>query len=609
MQKKSAGVLSSIILAAGWFGLVAGLVEGAGLLGLQELNWLNWNIARTAVTLEILWISPLFNFVGDLLLGVLICTCAILLPKWPWVRIAVLISFFLMILDWLLLSGRISHSGALVLAAGLTAAFVRWYSRNEQRAFAFWRKTLPLVAAVVILLVAGVQGRSWWQERSTIANLPPAAPGSPNIVLVIVDTLRADHVSAYGYSRPTTPNVDRLAQQGVLFENAYSTSSWTLPSHASILSGRYPFKLDADYTFTKPVRRLPEALAERGYRTAAISANTSWFTRRHGFGPGFAHFEDFFTSLEDCFARTLYGRKAVHYVFPLWGRESYPGLRRAATIVDSALSWIGRDSSRPYFVTLNLMDVHDPYLPLQPWRNKFSRVPNPGGRLNEYFGNPNPHLTPEQLQEEIDAYDGGLAYLDEQLARLFAALDSNTLVIFTSDHGEFFGEHSLFFHRNALYLPVLHVPFIVHWKGHLPAGTRIVTPVTNASLPATILDLIDAPAEKEFAIASIAPLLKSAGTRADFPLPLAGMAKMPFEVMKHTPAYHGAMQSVIDLRWQFIRHEALGNELYDIGADPKQTRNLVGTPEGQALVHVFARQLESALRSGSTPLNLLSNNR
>jgi arylsulfatase A-like enzyme len=414
-----------------------------------------------------------------------------------------------------------------------------------------------------------------------------------------VDTLRADHLSSYGYHRPTSPRLDALAQQGVLFETAIATSSWTLPSHVSLVTGRYAYENPARGSPLDPsLPTIAEAFRARGYRTGAFSANTFFFSRQVGFGRGFIRFEDYFHSWADRAARTLYGRKVSQYLLQRLGFEDIPGRKLAEHVTAGTLDWIA-DDPRPFFVMLNYFDTHDPYLPPQPWRNKFSRQPNPGGVLNSFLLRYYPEMSPEQLQGEIDAYDGALAYVDDQIGRLLDALAQqgrleNTIVVITSDHGEMLGEHELFLHRNCLYREAIHVPLILRWPGRLPAGARIAQPVSIASLPATLMELVGAE-NAAFPGPSLAPLWQLPLPVANWPDPLAELAQFPFEPVKREPAYHGAMQSLVSPAWHYIEHEKFGPELFHWENDRAQTHNLAVTPEGRPVADALAAQLKQRL--------------
>ena len=235
------------------------------------------------------------------------------------------------------------------------------------------------------------------------------------------------------------------------------------------------------------------------------------------------------------------------------------------------------------------MDTHDPYLPPDPFRNKFSQVENPGGLINDRIGQGDPELTPDQIQSEIDAYDGSIAYVDDAIGKLLAGLDElgqaeNTLVIITSDHGEAFGDHGVFLHSHSLYREEIRVPLIMWQPGKLPAGTRVTQAVSNVSLPATLMDLVFSEG-RLFSSPSLVKLIDTAEKGApdeggDWPMPLSEMAQKPWAPQR-APASSGDLKSLIGTRWHYIEHEANGPELYDLVTDTAETNNLAGRPEVQ----------------------------
>src|SRR5262245_34109497 len=326
--------LRDILPLSLWFGLVAGLIEGLVFLlflFLLQFEWVSRAILLPDVAVELIWISPLFN---ALLFGVIGLGLVALFrlaggARWaPAVAFSVSLFSFLSFLDWLalLLSRRLHQLSLAVMAAGLAAVFTRFVRKREDRALRFWRRSLPWLAVAVALVFAGVESGLWLRERMAVAALTSAPPAAPNVLMIVVDTLRADHLSGYGYARPTSPRLDRLAQEGALFESAFSASSWTAPSHASLLTGRHPHEHGVEWQTPRAVRegRYPtwaEALKERGYRTAAFSANSFWFTRPMGFGRGFIRVEDFFESPSDMALRTFYGRAFEQVVLRRLGIE------------------------------------------------------------------------------------------------------------------------------------------------------------------------------------------------------------------------------------------------------------------------------------------------
>jgi arylsulfatase A-like enzyme len=404
--------------------------------------------------------------------------------------------------------------------------------------------------------------------------------------VLIVDTLRADHLSSYGYGRPTSPTLDRLAREGVLFENAFSTSSYTLPSHASLLTGLYPFQHGVEWQTSKhpaalPLSNLPETLQTLGYRTGAFSANTFWFSREHGFGRGFHHFDEYFHSVEDAFMRTAYGRIVTRGLLQRIGTPDIPARRRAASINSALLSWIKRDRDAPFFVVANYMDVHDPYLPPQPYRSAFSAGPEPpGGILHWELNIPN-RLSPEELQGEIDAYDGGIAYVDSQIGALVSLLearntDRDLLLIVTSDHGDEFYEHGGFLHGTHLYREVVHVPLIIWQPGRVPAKVRIETPVTNASVAATILRELGIDWHAA-AAPPLQPLWQAPGPH-DWPAALAELSHRPW-TREGAPVRDGSLRALVKGTFHYIEHDARKPELYDWSVDPREAVNLATRPE------------------------------
>jgi arylsulfatase A-like enzyme len=263
------------------------------------------------------------------------------------------------------------------------------------------------------------------------------------------------------------------------------------------------------------------------------------------------------------------------------------------------LRWIEGDRDRPFFAFLNYFDVHAPYIPPQPYRGQFSEEEEPGGRISTDWDMDHIYvpLTPEQLQGEIDAYDGAIAYVDAEIARLLGELQArelaqDTLVIVTSDHGESFGEHGLLEHHNSLYREVIHVPLIFWWPGHVPEGARIATPVTNAALPATLLDLLGESDQTTFPGPSLAQLWQEPSPNPDWPDPLAEVGQVDWVPAQHLPR-DGAMKAVISGQSHYVTHEQRGEELYDWQSDPEELNDLSQVPEYQPVVDQFRAYLET----------------
>ena len=584
-------------LTAG-FGLVAGLVEGLLLFGLRQSGWLTWRLQNRAYSYETLWIAPLADLALFTLAGVVFALVAFPFRKrLPVGKIFWFMFSFLCVFDWLfiILFGKISLIAVLILAAGLSVQVVNMLSKREALVSQRLTRGLPQLAGITLAIFIIVQGGGWIRERIGTANLPQAGSDAPNVIVIVVDTLRADHLSAYGYERETSPFLDSLAAEGVRFENAISPSSWTQPSHASMLTGRYTYEHQAE---TKPLDNrfatIGEAMQAEGYRTGAFSANTLFFTRRQGFGRGFLHFEDNYQSVPDAFLNSsLYGflfdfyglRKVLNY-------EGAPERKLASDVNASAVRWAER-SDQPFLLFINYFDVHDPYTPPEPYRSRFTSVPNPGGLINGYVERYHPELTPEQLQSEIDAYDGSINYVDDQIKALFGELEQrglleNTIVVVTADHGESLGEHGLLQHSASLYRQEIHVPLIV-WGAGVPAGKEIDTPVSTIALPSTILDLLGAN-DGTFPAQPLT-LLFDGNVPAGWAQPISEVAQ--FEgAAEQNPTTYGEMKSVIGDDLQYIVHEEFGDELYNWRSDPQETDNLSADPALATALDAFKNYLK-----------------
>ena len=605
----------SVLLLSLWLGIFAGLVEGLGLLLFQRVNWARWG-PMIHVSAPIIWISPIVDTALFLIVSLLGWLLSFAGNRIPTEKIIVALLAFLAVYDWLSVTARLYRPACVIFALGTAVAYARWFSAHNRATLQFCKRSLPILLVVYFVALAGIEGIPRWRERSATIDLRRAPAGAPNVLLVVIDTLRADHVSSYGYSRPTTPNLDRLAKEGVLFENAVAPSSWSLPSHVSLVTGRYLHDHKVGNVQPEPwfgwgtsglggFSTIGEALEQHGYRTGAFSANRTYFSRDLGFGRAFIHFEDYFSSAADAFVRTLYGREFSRVYLirsnkslvkrilrragfsslldqDAEGSGSYGGAfgirKHADEVNQELLSWIDERSDHPFFAMLNYFDVHDPY------------------------GGPYSYPKPAWPQEtEIDRYDDGVKYVDDCLGRLIHELNArgvskNTIVIVTSDHGESLGQHYLMTHGRALYWELIHVPLVIWYPRAVPVGTVVNEPVTNLAIPATIMQFVNA-SQPTFLGPGLAETWnRSPGTRLPDPISelveskYAGKHDQQADQLIPTAA-SGSMETVISPKWQLIVHQRLGMQLYNWNADPGETNNLIDTPEGRAT----AEQLKSGV--------------
>jgi len=589
-----------------WFGVVAGFGEGFGLLLFQRINWRQW--ARVMhVSKEILWISPVVDLGFFLLIGLAIAALSRIFRGIRAIRVLVFLLIFLTAYDWLMVTGHFYRRAALLFALGVAVAFGRWLRQHQATSVNGWRRSAPWLVAALAVVIVGIEGGKWTNERLAGSNLPMAVSGSPNVLVIVVDTLRADHLSSYGYPRTTSSNIDRLAHDGVLFENAIAPSSWTLPSHASLVTGRPVHEHGMGNVWPMPwlgwgkagLNALPtlgEALQKQGYRTGAFSANRIYFTSNVGLGRGFIHFEDYFDGMGDSLVRTQFGRefarlymnrspkskftRAFRYVgLSSWldkdseGSGDYGGIygirKRADEVNRETLHWIARDREHPFFAFLNYLDVHFGY----------------GGPA----GYPKPTWDHGTI---IDEYDAGVKYTDDFIGQLLNGLDrlgllKNTIVIVTSDHGEALGDHGLSFHGAALYWDLVHVPLIIYSQTHVPRGVRVEHPVTNGDIANTVFSLVGTK-ENPFPGSTLAafwgPSAPENSPNVLSELPQTNTIVSADRAMqgKIPIATDGWMKSVVSSHWQLIRHEKFGDQIYDWRSDSAESTNLIDTPRGRS---------------------------
>jgi arylsulfatase A-like enzyme len=562
----SRNTYSDILISAAWWGLLAGLLEGAA--------YYRYPLLRNP---DLPWIAVLFACAVFLVLGLVFASLARFI-RWRALFAGVNLVFALVAFYDCATVGVGDHGERVLMRvvalalAGCVALAVWKFSVGWQ---GMQRKTVICIAVFALLYTGVPPARRALRERRELAGVS-GANHAPNVLVIIVDALRADHLSTYGYSRETSPYATKLASQGVLFQNAIAATSWTLPSHASILTGRLPHETGADRPDGSVDQSMPnvaESFRRRGYRTAAFSANWWFFARRLGFGPGFVHFEDF-ASVSSAIAQTNLGQRIQNLLLKLGVLQAAIGRARAEQINGRMLHWLDRGTG-PFFIVANYMDVHEPYLPPLDCFHRFSKLARPEGQV--FIGNPQmDHLTPPQIQNEMDAYDASIYCLDGQIAALVRALQkrqlmSNTIVVFTSDHGDGFGEHGLMSHGNSLYRELVHVPLIMVGPG-IPAGTVVEHPASMMWLAPSLLSLTGASTQP-----FPGPAMNVAWTGASQPLwpdPVSELAQMYQDA--NAPNYTSALLSVVTARWHLIAGGPKGEELYDRGGDKAEAHNLAG---------------------------------
>ncbi len=358
---------------------------------------------------------------------------------------------------------------------------------------------------------------------------PAEPPPAPDVIWISVDTLRADHLSAYGYERETSPNLDRLADAGVRFETCLSTTSWTLPAHLSMLTGLAisAHGIDDERIFHAVGRpgapeRVPlrgvfasEVLAAAGYRTAG-RFTWEYLEADYGFGPGFETWERVGgtiysdATLERRYQRLVdVGNETLLETWRAERPEEFDFQRPTDEFaVDAGLAWLEASAGgeAPRFLFLHLFDPHDAYVPSAPFDRAFTepayRGPIDGRAVSSPESPVRAGMDPADLRQLIALYDGEIAWSDSQLGRLFDHVAASergrdTLTFVTSDHGEEFFEHGGKTHRGQLYLESVRVPWILNWPRAVRGGRVVEGPVGLIDQAPTLYGLLglDAPVE------------------------------------------------------------------------------------------------------------------
>ena len=380
------------------------------------------------------------------------------------------------------------------------------------------KKKVYLLLSVVAVMSGG--GLLWALDKKG---------ARPNIILITVDTLRADHVGSYGAGLVATPVMDGIARDGILFENAYCPKPHTAPSHATILTSLYPRQHGVmlnGHSLPHRFETLAEVLREEGYVTSAFVA-VFMLSAEFGFDQGFERFDD----------------------------EMEHGLRTAGEMVHKILPWLEKNAGKSFFMWIHLYDPHVPLIPPEPFKSKY-----PG-------------------DDYTSLYRAEVAYTDSRLGLILAALkalsiEEETIVILTSDHGESLGEHDYWGHGQQLYEVSVRVPLIVKIpeklsakKGILPRSSRIQARVRIMDIFPTVLELLGIEERTGLQGSSFLPLMrKNHGLHRD-----VYMANMPPEKNAIPPYQENA---VLMGQWKLIRFHGSDDEIYNLIEDPDEQNDM-----------------------------------
>ena len=460
--------------------------------------------------------------------------------------------------------------------------------------------------------------------------------GQPNIIVILIDTLRADHLSCYGYQRRTSPCIDHIAEHGLLYESAISPAAWTPPAHASLFTGTYPSRHGVDRSqlvLNPELIPLPEALRRHGYRTFGISSNY-WLSRETGFDRGFDVFMHSWQLVQTIGTNTPLQRQqrkhdvgldTLHETANRYGPSHTCGnavnalyerltqtLRRSFHAFDDGAwrvnhqvqRWVAdwKRTDQPFFAFLHYMEPHIRYVPPAPYYALHLPAGVDPERARKVNQDPWRYLTGRAEMSEEDfailsgLYDGEISYVDSRIGQLYALLQKagllrNTLLIITSDHGENLGEHQLMDHAFCVYDTLLRVPLVVCFpSSECPPGERVTQQVQTVDLLPTILAMAGVRDEDLWSQVQGLPLFPTDLRGQNGRLAIAEYLEPqpPLQVLRNRyPGFDGSrydrtLRAVRASNYKYVWASDGSDELYDLSKDPAEEHNIISAEEGQA---------------------------
>lgn len=383
------------------------------------------------------------------------------------------------------------------------------------------------------------------------AACPEAGSERPNVLLIAVDTLRADRLGCYGNTRGLTPHIDRLAAAGARFSDATSHAPWTLPSFASLFTSLYPPEHGAGGNLLEfkalptTVPTLAERFRDAGYATAAIT-NVDFLGPSFGLARGFVHHD------------------SVYY-------QTNEEVRRADATTDAALAWLAEERTEPWLLFVHYFDAHASYDPPAEFRARFAREEDRntawrfGSRAELVSLRQKKLVLEEPVMRRAEAlYDAEVAFVDQQIGRLLDethALDPqrNTVIVLTADHGEEFLDHGSWEHGHTVYQELVHVPLIVVAPGRVPR-TVVDAPVRHIDVAPTLCELADVPLAPTFRGRSLVALAQGGGSPPTNCLSEGAFIGPPLRAWRHGDD-------------KVIVSDQRGIELFDLRADPREAHD------------------------------------
>lgn len=452
----------------------------------------------------------------------------------------------------------------------------------------FYKSTKHVVLLVVVCLCLCVLFSCGKQNKENAKT----QAGYPNVLLISIDTLRPDHLHCYGYRRTTSPAIDKLASEGVLFENHISSTSWTLPAHAALftsLADSVHGCTDTDRKLHKDFNTISEVFARAGYETAGFFSGP-YLHPAFGLGQGFDHYENC-TS----YAKAIDGEPVKKWAMDTGiMRQSHHDI--ANPIVYAAFKkWLAKKKESPFFMFVHMWDTHFDFIPPPPYDKKFD--PDYEGTISgiDFFLDKriNAQMPERDLRHIIALYDGEIAWTDAHVGKMIkdledAGLLEKTIIVITSDHGTEFFEHGDKAHRKTLFDEVIRIPLIIRYPAKLPAGVRVNAQTRLIDVTPTLVELTGLPAMEHVMGSSLVRL--AAGKEPGFDN--TAVSEL-FSVGR-------SMRTLRTLNWKLTDHINLNRRyFFDLIEDPGEKRlriNLAKDPGLELLTQYRAISKELIIR-------------
>jgi arylsulfatase A-like enzyme len=608
---KRISALEMLCLAT-WCGMTAGLLEVMAMVVRKRFFDAKFLLDASR---HFIWIVPLIDLLILSLVGASIALLIAFRPaaggKWA-MRALVTLTLLPFLLTAL---PQVFGLAVVVLAIGLSIRLATWILAHSTT----FRRVVIISSPLFAVLLAALALVPWWSDRmerpATLAGPPP--PGSPSVLLIVMDTVAAEHLALYGYPRSTSPTLDELAKRGCRFQRAVSTSSWTLPSHSSMFTGRFPHELSVGWK--TPLDRAEPTIAEflraKGYDTAGFIANTSYCSRNSGLARGFTTYNDHIfvelsplklailvekvLDLSAATAETICDALDLQWPMAMVRliRDRFEGDRKEGLVVNQEfLDWLSHraDPDRPFFAFLNYVDAHSPYS-LGPRRmHRFGVKPTENHEyrlIRDWWTIDKSKLSAADLEFVRNAYDDCVAALDEQIGVLMDRLAThrrfaNMWVIIVSDHGESFAEHpGVYLHGTSLYQTELHVPLVVVPPVGVTVKPIVKQTISLRDMATTIADITGQSAGAPFPGRSLARLLNppaagDPGGENALAEVVPNESLLPPRPDPSAPIW--PLGGVVEPGWSYIRREGdVVEELYHLSDDPNEQRNLAPLPGSQ----------------------------